>query len=75
MVGKGIDVHGEDAIAALFKEFKQLNNGAVEGKPVIQPINPNDITAEERKRALDVIMVIKENRDNTLKGRACADGR
>ena len=31
----GIEKHGEKAMAALFKEFQQLNDGTVPGKPAI----------------------------------------
>ena len=41
---KGIDKFGEKAIAVLFKEFKQLNDGPMPGKPVITPLALKDLT-------------------------------
>ena len=35
---KGIKMFGEKAVAAMFKELKQLNDGVAPGKPVIEPI-------------------------------------
>ena len=36
---RGIREFGEAAVAAMFKEFKQLNAGVVPGKPVIAPVD------------------------------------
>ena len=47
---KGIELFSERAVAALIKEFKQLVDGAMEGKPVIAPIDPSQITPEMKKR-------------------------
>ena len=41
---QGIKEFGEEAIAALVIEFTQLDQGAVPGKPVICPVNPNTLT-------------------------------
>ena len=71
MSGKaGIKKHGQRAIDALFKEYAQLND-----KSVFCGINPNKLTAEEKKQALRLVELIKEKRCGKLKGRACADGR
>ena len=72
---KGIEKHGERAIAVLIKEFKQLNEGAILGKPVIEPVDPQCLTVKEMRNALNVVSLIREKRDGSLKGRACADGR
>ena len=34
-----------------------------------------DLTPEQRHRALESIMTVKQKRDDSLKGRLCADGR
>ena len=46
---KGTKKFGERAIAAMIKEYKQLKDGAVPGKPVIAPIDPDtfDTRTEE----------------------------
>lgn len=49
---KGIKRHGEKAIAAIIKEFKQLNDGAIDGKPVVIPIDPKALSREEKRRAV-----------------------
>ena len=40
---------GERAVAALVNEFKQLDTGAVPGKPVICAINPKELTDIKKK--------------------------
>ena len=45
---EGIKQLGEKAIAAMVKELKQLNNGAMKGKPVVVPINPSKLTKFEK---------------------------
>ena len=71
---KGIKKFGEKAIAALIKEYKQLDQGAVKGKPVICAINPDDISLESKKKAMNVVNLIQQKRCGKIKGRACADG-
>ena len=71
---KGIEKIGERAIAALVKEFKQLNDGAVPGKPVVCPVNPNTLTKEDKCKEFNAVTIIKEKRNGDVKGRACADG-
>ena len=71
---KGIKMFGERAIAALVKEFKQLVEGAVPGKPVIRPINPESLSVEEKMRAMEAVNFIKEKRCGKIKGRSCANG-
>ena len=72
---KGIKKHGQVAIAALFKELKQLDRGVLEGNPVVVPQNPDVLTPEEKKRALEAVNLIKEKRDGDIKGRTCANGK
>ena len=66
-VSKGIELFGERAVAALIKEFKQLVDGAMEGKPVIAPIDPSQITPEMKKKALRATNLIKEKGQKKLK--------
>ena len=70
----GIQKHGEKAVAMIIKELKQLNDGVVPNKPVVIPINPDELTESDKKQALDAVTLIEEKRDNKLKARCCANG-
>ena len=72
---KGIDKFGEKAIAALFKEFKQLNDGPMPGKPVIIPLALDDLTETVKNQAMNAINLIGQKDCGKIKGRSCADGR
>ena len=71
---KGIKKYGQRAVAALFKELKQLDQGPMEGKPVVQGIDPSTLSELEKREALEAVNLIKEKSDRTLKGRTCGDG-
>ena len=58
----------------MIKELKQLNDGAVPGKPVVIPIDNNVLTADDKRKALDAVNIIEEKRDGRVKGRTCANG-
>ena len=60
---KGIKEYGEQEIAAMIKEFKQLLNGAMPGKLVIQGICHGSLSYEDKKKALDAVNLIKIKRD------------
>jgi len=70
----GMKRFGDRALAAMISEYKQLNTGAVPGKPVFGCIDPKDITMEEKKRALETVNLIKKKRCGNVKGRTCTDG-
>ena len=67
---KGIKLFGERAIAAMFKEYNQLNDMGVFGI-----VNPDSLSVEQKKKALRAINLIKEKRCGRIKGRTVADGR
>ena len=46
---KGIEQFGEEAIAALIKEYKQLDQGAFPGKLVVAAAIYADLTDEQKK--------------------------
>ena len=69
-VQEGIKRHGDKAIAAIIKEFTQLND-----KQVFKPRIHSELTNKEKKESLNLITMIKEKRDGKIKGRTCADGR
>ena len=54
----------------MFKEYVQLKDMQVTGF-----IRCDDLSAEQKRRALRVINLIKEKRNGVLKGRTVADGR
>jgi hypothetical protein len=39
------------------------------------PQNSDNLSDEKKQRGLESIMFLKEKRNGTIKGRACADGR
>ena len=49
---EGIKKFGERGLAAVVKEFTQLNEGAVpsQNKPIVVPIDPSMLTKEERRK-------------------------
>ena len=71
---KGIKKFGERAIAAIMKEFAQLDQGAFPGKPVVEPADANLLSPADKKRALEAVNIIAEKRCGKIKGRTCADG-
>ena len=71
---QGIKKNGEKAIAAIFKELKQLNDRAMPGKPVVEPIPFVDLTQKDKSDALEAVNLIKEKRCGKLNGCTCANG-
>ena len=61
---EGIKIFQERAVAALIKEYKQLNDMCVLGV-----IDYDSLTAEQKAKALRAINLIKEKRDGKIKGR------
>ena len=55
---KGIKFLGKVAVAAMFKEYKQLNDVDVLGI-----LDPDLLTPEQKRNALRAINLIKVNRD------------
>ena len=64
---KGIILFGEKAIVAMFKEYKQLDDVPMPGKPVVAPFNPDPLTPLDRKKKLEVMKFIKEKRCGNIK--------
>jgi hypothetical protein len=67
---KGIKTFGARAVEAVQKELKQLHD-----RSVVKPRHVSELTAEQRRAALQYLMFLKEKRNGTVKGRGCADGR
>ena len=70
---KGIKLIGEHALAALIKEFEQLVDAAMEGKPVIGSIDLALLRADMKKKALRSVTLTKEKHTRALKGHICAN--
>ena len=66
---RGIKLIGEPAVAAMFKEFKQLVDLQVLGT-----LDPDKLTSTQKRKALRAINLIKVKRCGKVKGRTCADG-
>ena len=49
---KGINTFGERDITSIMKDFKQLYEGEMSGKPVVIPIKPYELKYEESIQAL-----------------------
>ena len=67
---KAILKHGDVAIKAIIKEYKQLDD-----LDVFQPMLSKHLTKEQMAKALRSITVVKEKRCGRIKGRTVADGR
>ena len=57
---KGFKLFDGRAFAAMVKESKQPTGGVIPGKPVIEPCDPNTITIDNKKCALEAASLIKE---------------
>ena len=66
---KGIKLLGEVAVAAMFKEYKQLDD-----LDMLGILDPDLLTPEQKRNALRAINLIKVKCDGKVKGRTCADG-
>ena len=73
-VTKGFKLFSERAVAAMYKEFKQLNKGAMPGKPIVSPVDYHTLSDEDKRQALETVNLIKEKRSGKIKGRTCANG-
>ena len=71
---KGLKLHPEESFAALVKEYRQMDEGPMPGKPVFEPVYAHDLTDEQKRQALEAVNLIKIKRDGTFKGRLCGDG-
>ena len=58
----------------MMKELIQLDGGVMPGKPVITQIDPDTLTVEEKKNALNAVNSIKLKRDGRVKICSCANG-
>ena len=59
---QGIEKFRERAVAAMVKTFKELNDGAIEGKTVVAPVDYDSLSDRDKKQALEAVNSIKEKR-------------
>lgn len=71
---RGMKLFGEEAVAAIFKEYKQLDQGAKEGNPVVTPTPYESLTEDDKYKALDAVNLIQQKRCGKIKGRCTANG-
>jgi len=62
--------YGKLAIKAVLKEYAQLDN-----KRIFRPTKASTLTVSQKRNALNLLTIVKFKRNETVKGRACADGR
>jgi len=67
---KGIKLYRAKAVAAMFKEYKQLEDF----NKVLGRINPESLQHDQKRRALRAVNLIKLKHCGKMKGRTCADG-
>jgi len=67
---EGLKKFGKEGNNAILKELSQLHQ-----RDALLPKKKEDMTYEERKKALRYLMFFKEKRDGTIKARGCANGR
>ncbi len=68
-LNKGLKKFGDKGKEATFQEVEQLHK-----RNCWRPIHPNDLTPEQRKKALESLIFLTEKRDARIKARACANG-
>jgi hypothetical protein len=69
-INAGLKKFGAQGEAAVTKELKQLHDMIT-----FFPMDPNELTAEQKRKAIASLMFLTEKRNGDVKGRACADGR
>ena len=65
---QGIKKHREKAMATILKELKQLNDGIIPNKTIIEPISFSNLMQKDKDEALEAVNLIKEKRSGKLKG-------
>ena len=56
----GINKFVEKAVVAMVKECIYIDKGPMEGNPVVTPIDPGILSYEYKRKALEVVNLIKE---------------
>jgi len=69
-IKQGIKALGDHGNDAMLKELNQLHK-----RKALLRLRKEDMSYEQRKKALRYLMFLKEKRDGTIKSRGCTDGR
>jgi hypothetical protein len=67
---KGLKYFGKKGADAVVSEMRQLDY-----RKVIKPVKGKELTREDKRRALNYLMYLKQKRCGRIKARGCADGR
>ena len=67
---EGLRKFGDKGDKAAYAEMEQLHL-----RTSFKPVVPSDLTPSKKKEVLESIMLLKEKKDGTIKGRDVADGR
>jgi hypothetical protein len=70
LIGAGIKKFKERGEAGVSKELTQMHD-----MQVFRPICKDDLTYDEKKKAIASLMFLKEKQDKSVKARMCADRR
>ena len=71
---EGINKFGDRSVTAMLREYKKIDKGTVEGKPVTTPIDTDMLYYKDKRKAIEAVNLIKENRNGKIKVRKYADG-
>ena len=64
---EGIRRWGDEAIAPIVKELKQLQDGAMPGRPVIEPVKYEELSEDDKENnTLEAVTVAKQKRCGKL---------
>ena len=67
---KGLKHFGKSGADAVVAELRQLDY-----RDVIKPVERTKLTRDQKRRALNYLMYLKQKRCGRIKARGCADGR
>ena len=56
----------------MIKVFNQLDKGVVPEKIVVVPIYPKTLIDDNKRKSLEAVNLIEENRYSRIKGQTCA---
>jgi hypothetical protein len=68
-LNKGLKAFGKKGYNAALSEIQQLHD-----RVVFRPIHVNDLSQQEKNRAMESLVFLVEKRDGRVKARACANG-
>ena len=57
---EGMNKFGEKAVSVMVKEYRHIERGPMEGKPVVTPIDPVMLSYKDKRKSLDLIHLTKK---------------